>query len=295
MKYQNGNALISIDTDGTRTIDYKDQLILEYPLNIDIRVSNKCSFGLNADTGKAFCSFCHESARTDGFECDFSTLKDKLVGLPKGIELAVGSNELTENLVVFLEWSKSQGYIVNLTINQGHILRDVERIKHCIKNDLVKGIGVSYRSGLRWNVPQFVLDYPNTIFHVIAGIDEINDVLSLAEKGVKKILILGEKDFGFNSGKVNLANYNHKRWLWWVSKTFVVFDVVSFDNLGIEQLKIRRFLSDKDWQSFYQGEHSFYVNAVDGYFAPSSRNSKKTNWNDTNAKSYFESITSSPQ
>ena len=46
--YQNGNATISIDTDGTRIIQYpsNEQLKLEYPLNIDIRLSNRCPLGI---------------------------------------------------------------------------------------------------------------------------------------------------------------------------------------------------------------------------------------------------------
>jgi hypothetical protein len=290
MKYRNGNSLVSISNDGTRVIQFDDVLELDYPLNIDIRVSTKCSFGRNPITGKSFCSFCHESARMDGIDCDFSALQEKLSGLPQGVELAVGSNELTDGLVSFLEWSKRQGYIVNLTTNQGHLKRDSDKLKYCVDNELVKGIGVSYRAEVKWNVPQWILDYPNTIFHVIAGIDSLADVCKLPERGVKKVLVLGEKDFGFNAGKVNLLNYEHRRWLWYISKMFSMFDVVSFDNLALEQLKIRRFFPDEQWDIFNQGEHSMYINAVEGYFAPSSRSPERTNWNTITLPDYFKSL-----
>ena len=56
-KFQNGNAEIEIQQDGTRIIEFKDKLKLDWPLNIDIRVSNRCSFGYNPKTGSAFCTW----------------------------------------------------------------------------------------------------------------------------------------------------------------------------------------------------------------------------------------------
>jgi hypothetical protein len=289
-KYNNGNSCVFIHDDGSRVIEYEDTLSLDYPLNIDIRVSTQCSFGYNPKTGKAFCDFCHESAKTDGTECNYDMLRDKLTGLPKGIELAIGANQFTADLYEFILWCSLQDYIVNLTVNQGHLKRDSEGLRHIIECGFIKGLGVSYRSSLKWDVPQFILDYENTVFHVIAGIDSFNDVESLSKKGVKKILVLGEKDFGFNHGKVDLTTRKHKEWLWWIRNMFNMFDVVSFDNLALEQLRINRFFTDKNWEVFNQGEHSFYINAVDGYFAPSSRNNSKTDWSNLIVKDYFKSL-----
>jgi hypothetical protein len=290
--YQNGNAVVEIHDDGTRVITTPDSSFnFDYPLNIDIRVSTKCSFGRNPETGKGFCDFCHESSRTDGVECDYKALMVKLEGLPKGIELAVGCNELTPDLYEFILWCSLQSYIVNLTVNQGHILRDFHALKHLTENGFIKGLGVSYRSSLpNFLVPEFVLNYPNTVFHVIAGIDDFNTVLSLKDKGVKKLLILGEKDFGFNSGKVNLDSDSHRKWYWWVKKLFHEFEVVSFDNLALEQLNVKRFLTDEQWEEFNQGEYSFYINAVDHYFSPSSRNPEKVSWKDITVKDYYKSL-----
>jgi hypothetical protein len=287
-KYNNGNATISVDNDGSRVIEYNGTLSLDFPLNIDIRVSTQCSFGYNPKTGKAFCDFCHESARTDGSECDYDSLRDKLTGLPKGIELAIGANQFTAGLYEFILWCSLQDYIVNLTVNQGHLKRDSEGLRHIIECGFIKGLGVSYRSSLKWDVPQFILDYENTVFHVIAGIDSFHDVEALAKNGVKKILVLGEKDFGFNQGKVDLTTRSHKEWFWWIRNMFNVFDVVSFDNLALEQLKISRFFSDKNWEVFNQGEHSFYINAVDKYYAPSSRSNMKSHWDICSVPDYFK-------
>jgi len=290
--YKNGNADVSIYDNGSRVIEYADTLELDYPLNIDIRVMTKCAFGEKPDGMPGFCSFCHESAKQNGSECDYLTLRDKLYDLPKGVELAIGANELTDNLFEFLWWAKCEGFICNVTINQGHLRRDLDLIKKAIEIGTIKGLGISYRGGLKWDVPQEILDYSNTVFHVIAGIDTFAEVEALANKGVKKILILGEKNFGFNVGKVDLTSRNHKEWFWWVHKLFSQFDVVSFDNLGLEQLKIKRFFSDEAWGVFNQGEHSFYINAVDEYFAPSSRSNEKTDLSSVSIKEYFKNYKS---
>jgi hypothetical protein len=283
MKYINGNAEITLQENGTRIIEYEDELKLDYPTNVDIRVSTSCSFADN------ICkAFCYESALVNGKDCDYEALKQKLIGLPKGIELAIGCNHFTENLYQFLDWCNQQEYICNLTINQGHINRDFELIEKAITNNLVKGLGISYRKELKWIGPQYILDYSNTIFHIIVGIDSFNDVMSLKDKGVKKLLCLGEKNVGFNQGKVNLQSINHKEWYWWVAKLFSEFEVVSFDNLALEQLNIKRFFNDKNWDIFNQGEYSFYIDAVNQTFAPSSRSKDVTSWKDLSISEYFK-------
>jgi hypothetical protein len=289
IKYKNGNADIIIKSDGTREIEYEDELNLEFPLNIDIRTNSKCSFGLNPKTGKAFCSFCHESASTNGSECDYDELKNKLIGLPKGIELAVGGNSITPNLMEFCKWATNQGYIVNLTVNQGHIATYQNKLDELIENRFIKGLGISYRRSLeKDNVPERFKKYEHTVLHVIAGIDDINDILN--NTSYRKVLVLGEKNFGLNFGKVDLNTRSHKEWLWWIHKMFGVFNVVSFDNLALQQLNIKRFFTDDNWEVFNQSEHSFYIDAVNKILAPSSRSSDKTKWDGITLKEYFKKL-----
>lgn len=145
--YQNGNATVEIFSDGTRTIEWKDgeELDLDFPLNIDIRLMTKCDFGYNPTTGKSVCSFCHESARTDGEECDYQALLEVLTeaNLPAGIELAIGMNDITTGLISFLQSCKSYGWIVNGTINQGALAKrgSQTKLRTLIDNDLLKGVG----------------------------------------------------------------------------------------------------------------------------------------------------------
>lgn len=289
-RYQNGNANIEIFSNGTRCIEFDNNLNLDYPLNIDIRLMSKCSLGFNPRTGKAICEFCHESARIDGYECDYFELQDKLIGLPKGIELAIGGNSLTVGLVEFISWCKSQGYIVNLTVNQIHAQtpKVAEKLIQMLNEGEIRGLGLSYRKDVQFKIPEYLINHPNVVGHVIAGIDTVDDVLTTP---FKKVLVLGYKIFGFGEQYYSEdVERNLKTWLWWVRKLFDTKQVVSFDNLALEQLNIRRFFPDKKWNEFNQGEHSFYINAVDKTFSPSSRSSENVLWSNLSVKEYFSNL-----
>lgn len=285
MKYKNGNASIEIQTDGTRTIEFDETLNLEYPLNIDIRVQSICPLGYNPKTNKAVCSFCHESATTDGNECDYATLLNKLEGLPKGIELAIGCNILTDSFVMFLTECHNMGYICNVTINQLSLKNN--NIAPLL-GKYINGLGISYRNAIK--IPQKFIDYENMVVHVIAGIDDVNDIIKLKNQGVKKILVLGEKDFGFNSGNVDLNSAKHKEWYRKLRSLFDIFEVVSFDNLALEQLNVKRFVPDSLWDTLYQGEYSFYINAVTGMYSRSSRSHDTTQWDELSLQQYFKTL-----
>lgn len=286
--YANGNSLISLFTDGSRTIEFEDELKLKAPTQVDIRVSTSCSFA------ETVCKeFCHESAVTKGVDCDYDKLKQVVSELLKGTELAIGCNRFTTELFSFCQWCTNEGYICNLTINQGHIKRDQKLLQEAINQKIIFGLGVSYRSTLPWNVPDFILNYEHTVFHIISGMDDFKDVEKLSEKGVSKVLLLGEKSFGNNKGKVDLNSLSHKQWYWWVSKLFNKFKVVAFDNLGLEQLNIKRFFTEDNWSTFYQNENSLYIDAANGVFRPSSRSEEYVNWRKVSIIDYFNAVRNS--
>lgn len=285
-EWQNGNASVKLFGDGTREIEWDGDMALEWPLNIDIRVSTRCAFGMNPK-GFAICSFCHESAKVDGTECDYDALYDVLVGLPAGIELAIGMNHYSSDLRAFLVKCQANGWIVNLTVNQGLIKSFEKQLMEMIEAGLVFGVGVSYRPNAPV-IPEWLLGYENTVVHVIETIDSFEEVFDLAQYGVKKILVLGEKDFGFNLGKIDLSDKNRAKWFNRLPLLFSEFDVVSFDNLGLERLKPERFLSKEKFSEIYQGEHSFYINAVDKTFSRSSRSHETQPYQ--SVKEYFSNI-----
>lgn len=293
MKYTNGNANIWLDlSDGTRIIEYPDNepLTLQTPLNIDIRVSTQCPYGYNTETKKSTCAFCHESALVSGVECHYGVLQKVLTDakLPRGTEIALGVNEVTPNLMQFVKNLWKLGLIVNITMNERYILEYGDtRLKEMLP--YVFGIGISYRSlqGCL-SLPDWIAEYPHTVIHVINGIDDFDDVKELSVK-YRKLLVLGEKDFGFNRGKVNLNTEQHKQWKSNIMQLTKIFDIVSFDNLGLKQLEIRGKITDEEYKSFYQGEHSMYINAVEQYFAPSSRTRNGIkHFNSVSLRDYFQ-------
>lgn len=293
MKYRNGNAVVTLDLrDGTRIIEYPDNepLTLQTPLNIDIRVSTQCPYGYNVETQKSTCAFCHESALVDGQECHYGILQQVLMDakLPRGTEIALGVNQVTDDLIQFVKNLWKLGLVVNITMNERYILEFGDtRLKDMLP--YVFGLGISYRSlqGCL-SLPDWIAEYPHTVIHVINGIDDFDDVKELGVK-YHKLLVLGEKDFGFNRGKVDLSTKEHQQWKANIMQLTEIFDIVSFDNLGLQQLEIRGKITDEEFKSFYQGEHSMYINAVEQYFAPSSRTRNGIErFNVTDLRSYFQ-------
>lgn len=293
MRYKNGNADVWLDLqDGTRIIEYPDYqgLILETPLNIDIRVSTQCPYGYDKNTKQSTCAFCHESALVDGQECHYGILQQVLMDakLPRGTEIALGVNQVTDDLIQFVKNLWKLGLVVNITMNERYILEFSDtRLKEMMP--YVFGLGISYRSlqGCL-SLPDWIAEYPHTVIHVINGIDDFDDIKELGIK-YRKLLVLGEKDFGFNRGKVNLDTPRHKQWKTNIMQLTEIFDIVSFDNLGLQQLEIRGKITTEEYKSFYQGEHSMYINAVEQYFAPSSRTRNNIQgFGETDLRSYFQ-------
>lgn len=291
IQYTNGNAHITLYPDGTRIIETEDDYLdLEQPLNVDIRTLNRCSNGYNPKTGKAVCNFCHEAIWTEGPECDYSLLMSKLEDLTPGVELAIGGNELTTGLLSFIEWSYHKGFIVNLTVNQIHLASFSSNLKELISKGFIKGLGISYRSS-NILVEPFFLEYEHSILHCIAGLNTVEEVL---ETPFNKILVLGYKVHGSGIDYYSLfsssIDKNIRDWQMYLPKLFGKKHL-SFDNLAIEQLKVDRFFSNEDWNTFWQGEESLYLNAVEGYYAPSSRtNEGKADWNAISLKDYYKEL-----
>ena len=93
-----------------------------------------------------------------------------------------------------------------------------------------------------------------------------------------KILILGYKTNGL--GKDYLEKHNpevikNQRWLKvMIDSLFNKFDIISFDNLAIEDLNIKNILPSDDYNQFFmgdEGEFTYYIDLVKGKFAVNSR------------------------
>jgi hypothetical protein len=137
----------------------------------------------------------------------------------------------------------------------------------------LRGLGVSY-------VPQFAqsikdIQDENTVVHFIAG---LHNVFSLCNFKDSKILILGFKNYGFGewyyNNKRNKVSDALNKWKFWLPEVVRMGNNhYSFDNLAIEQLKVKNFLEPKYWQQHYMGDDgqfTMYVDLVKMEFAKSS-------------------------
>jgi organic radical activating enzyme len=292
--YLNGNTKVTLYEDGTKERVYSEKPVPEFPESIDVKITNYCDAG---------CSFCHEKSTIRGSHGDLEKLKEVLAPLPQGVEIAIGGgNPLSHpNLISFLEWLKEKGLVANMTINQKHIKEYQTLILSLIEKSLIRGVGVSYSSSAYLKDIGVILDHTNNlVFHMILGLNKPKDIEELnsfcKEHNKKcKVLLLGYKKFGLGIDyylKNKKIDDNKYRWYVEIPLYFKSPNLVlSFDNLAIKRLKIRRFFTDKAWDEFYMGDDfvfSMYIDAVTQNFAPSSTSNTRTSFNKTNLFSFFQ-------
>jgi hypothetical protein len=141
-----------------------------------------------------------------------------------------------------------------------------------IEEDLFKGIGVSLVK-VSDDFIELIKKYKNAVIHIINGVVDLVELKKLYDNNLK-ILILGYKQFrkGKEYYSQNVED-NKKKIYDALSEILQSFKVVSFDNLAIEQLQVKRLLSQAEWDEFYMGDDgnfTFYVDLVDRKFAKNS-------------------------
>jgi hypothetical protein len=283
-QYVNGNTTVTILRDGTKIRECETIPDIVHPESIDVKITDYCDLG---------CAYCHESSTKSGTHADLEVLLHVLSGLPPGVELAIGGgNPLSHpGLVRFLQDLKQGGIIANLTVNQGHLQTYWDMIKYLILEELVMGVGISITSNNFKYVKPLLEITDNVVYHVIAGVNAIGVVESLMELGNCKILILGYKNFGFgvnfHSRKVEdgIAQWRKKL------PKLLGRCTLSFDNLAIEQLDVKRLFTDEGWKRFYMGDDfgfTMYIDAVKQQYAPTSRSSDRRSFNDYTLLEYFK-------
>ena len=232
---------------------------------------------------------CHEQCTPDGEHADLMNLKF-IDNLHPYTELALNGNEpIHPDLVPFLEKCKELKLVPSLTVNHYTFNKNIEFLKFLCDKKLIYGLGVSidgiYDDG-KENVDNMISRFkmfPNIVLHVINGIISVED-LELLKGNDLKILILGYKQFGRGVdffgcnglGVICSQNSLYNKLPEIVDDEW--FDVVSFDNLAIEQLDPKRLMSDEEWKKFYMGEDgnfTFYIDAVNKQFAKCSTSTKR--------------------
>ena len=273
-QFINGNGICEINKeDGTQIttiLDSKD-FSPEFPLNCDINISNRCNIG---------CSFCYQGCTKDGKNADIKKfIEDKksfLYSLHEGTELAINGNEpFHPDLELLLKFCKRKGILANLTVNEVSLVLNKKILETYLNKGLIHGIGISPNM---WSVPMldFCKKHSTAVIHTIAGITTPKQYQCLFDKDVK-ILILGYKNFGRGENYLEEHDENVKDNIRWLQNNIKEmrnhFKVLSFDNLAIEQLNPKSFLTKKEWEKFYRGDdghHTLFIDLVNETFAKNS-------------------------
>ena len=276
IQYHNGNAFIEINKkNGTsiRTILTDEEYKPLFPENIDMTISEHCING---------CKFCYANCTPQGKEADITKyLDDKtsfLYSLHPGTELALNGNEpLHPDLKLLLEFCKERDVLANLTVNENTLLLHKDELDNYLSQGLIHGIGISPTKYSK-DLIDFCKEHPTAVIHTIAGITTQSQFNKLKNNNLK-ILILGYKNFSRRIDYENIVGEKiHKN----IQKLgqelkdnnfFSSFQVVSFDNLGVEQLNIKTILNKEEWGTFYRGDdgkHTLYIDLVNETFAKNS-------------------------
>jgi len=270
-QYKNGNYMVTIFDDGTKIRENDlDNLTPDTVESMDIKITNSCDRG---------CPFCHEDSRPNDRHGDILS-PSFLDCLHPYTELAIGGGNVLEHpdFDEFLLCCKDRKFIPSMTVNQVHFERDFDRIEKLVSDKLIYGLGISLVEPTDEFIEK-VKKFPNAVIHVINGIVTEEQLKKLAFHGLK-ILILGYKEFrrgkDFKEHDVdhrieinktylneNLGKIIDENW----------FKVISFDNLAIKQLDLKKYLSEEEWNEFYMGndgEYTMYVDMVNRLFAKNS-------------------------
>ncbi|MCM1277322.1 MAG: hypothetical protein NC299_18515 [Lachnospiraceae bacterium] len=219
---------------------------------------------------------CHEGSSTCGKHGDI--LNQKFIDtLHPYQEVAIGGGDTTSHpdLIPFLQKLKEKKVIANITVNQVHFEQKQDLIKRLVDEKLIYGLGVSLVNPTKEFI-ETVRQYPNAVIHVINGIFSPADYRALANQNLK-LLILGYKNIrrGKEWHVTNRVTID-QNWIWLkdnLGRLLDKFKVVSFDNLAIEQLDVRRLLTDDEWNEFYMGQDgnfTYFLDMVEQKFAKSS-------------------------
>ena len=274
-RYKNGNHFVYInDKNGTKirkTIDDNaSEFISDFADSVDFKITNKCFNN---------CPFCHEKSTSNGEEGCIDNWKF-LDTLHPYTEMAIGGGDVLtfDRLYELLEILKSKNIYANITVSQNNIFDN--KIDYLVEHDLVKGIGVSLYGYNKDDIKR-IKSLPNTVIHLINGVTACEASFNqLADKDLK-ILILGYKNFGRGINYIldNPYIYDNIKWVEENIEDYMMkFKVVSFDNLAVEQLKLKDKLTEEQWKMFYGGDdgtHTFYIDGVNRQFAKSSTSTNR--------------------
>ena len=287
--YKNGNYLVKInDQDGTKErITMDDNMHPDFPENIDITISTRCNGG---------CDYCYMGCDKNGTHANLLcwSFWDSLQPYT---EVALNGNDLTNpELEALLIKLSARHIFVNMTVNQIHFMQHFDKLLEWKYRKLIWGLGVSLKEASKQLVDKLNNFGSDAILHTIAGIITKYDIEYLSNRNIK-LLVLGfklsgrGKDYYYVNGNVIARNIG------WLKQNIIniipKFRVISFDNLALEQLDIKKQISDNQWNNIYMGddgEFTFYIDLVKGTYAKNSISCEEYPINGMTIRAMFEDI-----
>lgn len=265
--YTNGNYHVTLLNDGTK-IRYNrlDNLTPAFAESIDCNITERCDGG---------CGYCYLGCNEDGKHADLN--QSFFDTLHRGQELALNGNDLSHpQLKEFLIRMKNQGVICNLTVNQIHLIRCINKIRELVNEELIYGLGVSLVNSADSRLYYYLKEFPNAVLHTIDGLLSSENIYNLSDKNIK-LLILGYKVLGRGDDYYNKHHDEIENNIEWLKHNIMylknAFNVISFDNLAIEHLDLKNQVAEDIWKYSYMGDegsYTFYIDAVNKKFALSS-------------------------
>ena len=283
-EYKNGNYQVSIFSDGTKIRETEgDSFVPDFPESMDLKITNYCERG---------CAFCHENSSTIGEHGDIMNMKF-IDTLRPYTEIAIGGGDPLAHpqLVEFLQKLKDKNIIANITVHQDRFVESEKFIEHLVEERLIHGLGISIHNA-DCELLTKVSKVNNAVIHVVNGIISTTDFRKMYDRNLK-VLILGYKVF--RRGKEYYSQQIEDRKAEMYAEMPVAIkhlEVTSFDNLAIEQLDVKRLLSDEQWNEFYMGDdgkYTMYVDAVKREYAKSSVSTYRLPLSDT-IKEMFNNV-----
>ena len=265
--YTNGNYHVTLLNDGTK-IRYNrlDNLTPAFAESIDCNITERCDGG---------CGYCYLGCNEDGKHADLN--QSFFDTLHRGQELALNGNDLSHpQLKEFLIRMKNQGVICNLTVNQIHLIRCIDKIRELVNEELIYGLGVSLVNSADSRLYYYLKEFPNAVLHTIDGLLSSENIYNLSDKNIK-LLILGYKVLGRGDNYYNKHHDEIENNIEWLKHNIMylknAFNVISFDNLAIEHFDLKNQVAKDIWKYSYMGDegsYTFYIDAVNKKFALSS-------------------------
>jgi hypothetical protein len=275
-RYKNGNYNVILYDDGTKIRIGNEEFVPEFPESIDLKITNYCS-------GARCSMYCHEQSSPKGEKAYISDFLNLLDRDYSGIEVAIGGGNILSHptLIPFLNSLNHRNIVPNITVSQYNLanLDYYETFQYIRDHNLVKGIGLSLNKNSDLDISRVTLSYPHLVFHVILGVHTPLDIKKFIDDyklDNPTFLVLGYKNWGYGIRYKTINPEGIDGIIdWWKDDIQELFPIcnLSFDNLAIEQLDMKRFFTEDKWSKVYMGDDgkfTMYIDLVKMEYAKSS-------------------------